>query len=717
MAAFIYTGLEPGEGVNDTPETAGLAGGVGAFTDTNGQLDFLIDVATFTGSVQSYDEYGDPGTDIADFVLMPVGSATRGLELGVALDLGGPIDTLFSNGIGGTFYLDFTISGTVNQSHSLQADWGAAASLDSRIGALTPYTTMQNAVVDAYLALIRNVDWTVVDEVEYNSLIDLRNEIEELQSATATGAFDFPETGEFDIRPVVFRDRVLARLLDMESFLQNVLAGQPELAALKESIAAYIKVFRGIVEEFFSIRYFIDGIELGPGDFDGLSFHPTQMEWSETFDIPVGDVLSLEFTGGESLWVDLSSAFPTILSSSADYGFGARVTGYVWPSVVSLGPDNDRFDGTAGNDIVEGLGGNDTLSGLAGDDSLDGGDGDDSLSGDADADTLLGGFGNDTLRGGDGDDSLRGQGGDDSLFGGRGHDLLIGDAGHDVIQGSSGDDTALGQYGNDTIFGGAGHDELRGYFGDDSLSGGDGNDWLVGANGDDRLFGGNGSDTVSGGLGNDLAHLGAGHDSFEDGTHTSETDNDTIAGQGGRDTIDAGSGDDLVYGNKGNDRILGGDGNDRLFGGENNDTLLAGAGADTVTGGDGSDRAYLGSGDDVWQDNGQATFGNDVVLAGNGNDTIGMGGGNDTATGGAGADTFVFSGRIDSDTLTDYLPGTDRLQIDRALWGDAPLDQARLDVLSVTDAVGLLLDFGAGNTIFFRGLASNAGLIDDIMLI
>ena len=57
--------------------------------------------------------------------------------------------------------------------------------------------------------------------------------------------------------------------------------------------------------------------------------------------------------------------------------------------------------------------------------------------------------------------------------------------------------------------------------------------------------------------------------------------------------------------------------------------------------------------------------GNDVIDAGAGNDQINFTGGNDKLTGGAGADVFrVASPRAGRATLTDFVSGTDHLEID-----------------------------------------------------
>jgi Ca2+-binding RTX toxin-like protein len=60
--------------------------------------------------------------------------------------------------------------------------------------------------------------------------------------------------------------------------------------------------------------------------------------------------------------------------------------------------------------------------------------------------------------------------------------------------------------------------------------------------------------------------------------------------------------------------------------------------------------------------------GADIIDGGAGNDTIGGGSGHDKLTGGAGADTFVFRSfkAADSDHVTDFKHGVDKLAFDHA---------------------------------------------------
>ncbi|MBE8968757.1 hypothetical protein IQ277_21805 [Nostocales cyanobacterium LEGE 12452] len=73
--------------------------------------------------------------------------------------------------------------------------------------------------------------------------------------------------------------------------------------------------------------------------------------------------------------------------------------------------------------------------------------------------------------------------------------------------------------------------------------------------------------------------------------------------------------------------------------------------------------------------------GDDVLIGGSDKDYLVGGGGNDTLTGGSGKDTFVLyysDGGID--TVTDYIPGTDEIQLT-----SAPHSSLLFDNLTTTD--------------------------------
>jgi Ca2+-binding RTX toxin-like protein len=60
--------------------------------------------------------------------------------------------------------------------------------------------------------------------------------------------------------------------------------------------------------------------------------------------------------------------------------------------------------------------------------------------------------------------------------------------------------------------------------------------------------------------------------------------------------------------------------------------------------------------------------GNDILLGGAGNDLLSGGKGSDILTGGTGADTFRLGGDTKTDHITDFLSGTDRIELDHLLY-------------------------------------------------
>ncbi len=178
-----------------------------------------------------------------------------------------------------------------------------------------------------------------------------------------------------------------------------------------------------------------------------------------------------------------------------------------------------------------------------------------------------------------------------------------------LISGDGGANTLAGTTGNDRLVGGAGNDSLFGNLGDDSVLGGIGDDLIRGHPGDDNLDGEGGNDTLFGGANDDI-----------------------LDGSNGVDVLNGNSGFDTVNGGAGNDTLRGQGGRDALNGDAGNDLLVGMAGFDTLSGGDG----------------------NDTLIGGPADDTL---------TGGTGADVFTFGADQGANTITDYMDGTDRIQV------------------------------------------------------
>ncbi len=400
----------------------------------------------------------------------------------------------------------------------------------------------------------------------------------------------------------------------------------------------------------------------------------------------------------------------------------ASFIGISGPTVINGNTSANVLNGTAGADQINGFEGNDTLNGLGGDDTLDGGVGADKLNGGDGADTLLGGDSADTLDGGAGADAMTGglgadtyvvdDAGDTVVEGadvgkdtvrtslatyvlptnvefmvgllatgqtltGNAHDNTItGGAGADLLAGLAGADTINGGEGGDTLDGGGDADKLSGEGGDDSLIGGDANDTLLGGDGADRLRGDAGSDKLTGGAGADVfvVTAGGGSDTVYDFVVGTDLIDLTATGayqsitQSGADTVIAfatgvsmrligitastvtdaifvglptGGGPNIINGTNLAETIIGTVLVDHIAGLGGADTIRGGGGADLIDGGADNDKLY-----------GEA-----------GADTITGGSGSDQMSGGDGADLFIFAPGSGADSITDFVVGTDLIDL------------------------------------------------------
>ncbi len=215
----------------------------------------------------------------------------------------------------------------------------------------------------------------------------------------------------------------------------------------------------------------------------------------------------------------------------------------------------------------------------------------------------------------------------------------------------------------------------------------------------------------------------------------------------------------------GNDRIKGFTGNDALTGGAGNDTLDGRGGEDSFAGGAGDDTFIIDSaGDTVTEAHGQGIdtvksavshalaanvenltltgraaidgFGNELdnVITGNreanilaggegndvldgrrGDDILAGGAGNDRLTGGTGADSFVFTGAIGADVITDFRAGKgvgDTLQLDL---GEAYDSFAEVIAAASQSGGNTVLDFGSLGTVALTGVALTKLVADDFV--
>jgi hypothetical protein len=152
-------------------------------------------------------------------------------------------------------------------------------------------------------------------------------------------------------------------------------------------------------------------------------------------------------------------------------------------------------------------------------------------------------------------------------------------------------------------------------------------------------------------------------------------------GGGGTDTTGGGGGNDTTGGGGGNDTTGGGSPGDSLTGSEAAEVLGGSASAELIS--------SLG--------------GDDTVYAGDGDDTIIGGAGNDYIEGGAGADVFVHGRGDGPDSLGDFTPGTDRIEI-------RGYTQAEVAITTTTyaDASGQLITFADNGHVWMPNVAADS---------
>ncbi len=388
--------------------------------------------------------------------------------------------------------------------------------------------------------------------------------------------------------------------------------------------------------------------------------------------------------------------------------FDDRIAGDAGDDLIIAGLGADTVTGDAGNDLILGdmgsvrdAGGNDLTrrSGVIARVVSD--------PGNAQGDDITGGLGNDLIIGAGGADLLRDADGSNLVFGDHAEILYTGGivtraltrsgsiGAGDTIQLTGMDPAAV-----NTVIAGMGSDQVTVADTRAVILGDNGQiDWDVtgtvytsvlsiadGLGGGDILSAGAGDNLVLGGLGDDRITTGSGNDqvfgdngqaTFTAGVLTRLETTDTASDTGGLDTIDAGNGVNHVFGGLDADRITTGSGNDVVLGDNGQidwdatgtvytsvlgladglgggDTLAAGEGVNFVLGGLGDDSIATGTGNDqVFGDNGQATFTAGVLTRLETTDTASDTGGNDTIIAGEGVN-HVFGG-LDADRITTGL--------------------------------------------------------------
>jgi serralysin len=281
----------------------------------------------------------------------------------------------------------------------------------------------------------------------------------------------------------------------------------------------------------------------------------------------------------------------------------SSVMGLVGNLMIARGVTIENAIGGSGNDTLVGNDVANQLFGNAGNDSLDGNAGDDTLTGGAGSDTFL-------FASGDGQDVVTDFGGGDiariidyesvQSIDQLGSDVVVSLSATDVITFQN-TDVATVQAGlrfgsapppvivsgtryADILSGGAGDDTLNGLAGSDKLDGAAGADTMNGGAGNDTYYVDNAADVVNeaSGQGTDIVHstisyaLGA---NVEIGILDGTTSID-LTGNGLANTLTGNDGDNFLYGLAGSDKLIGGGGNDTLRGGLGTDTLAGGLGAD-----------------------------------------------------------------------------------------------------------------------------------------
>lgn len=436
-----------------------------------------------------------------------------------------------------------------------------------------------------------------------------------------------------------------------------------------------------------------------------------------------------------------------LIRSSIDYTLVANVEDLILTDGTSNG-GTDNLSGT-GNALSN------TLMGNAGDNTLDGGAGIDRLIGGAGDDVYI----VDLTAAGKLEDRItetQNANNEDSL-------ILRG-----IFTRSKNIDLVLATYleNLDASATGSSRLNLIGNAGDNSLIGNSANNLLDGKSGVDEMAGGDGDDTYVVSNVNDVVTEDASHgtdlvrvaiqikngsytltENVENGTLTNtiafslegNAQDNTLLGNAAANTLSGDAGADVLNGGKGADILVGGDGDDSYYVDNRLDVVseVGGSGTDTVystvsyalntTEAAGVERLTL-TGSKKTNATGN---GLDNTLTGNAASNMLDGGlGADTLTGGAGKDFFVFKATdytSETDTVTDFMSGADKLQFSATVFTSLQTDVAvtakgvslkSTDFISGTSVTAssntgahLLYDTDSG-TLFYDadGAGANAGV-------
>ncbi|WP_264181122.1 calcium-binding protein [Leisingera sp. McT4-56] len=277
-------------------------------------------------------------------------------------------------------------------------------------------------------------------------------------------------------------------------------------------------------------------------------------------------------------WLDFADSIDSFDVPTGDFGPGADIPWSTIPGVEIT--QEDEFYGTPEDDVYNGGAGDDFFVSSDGADTYRGGTGFDQVAYTWDDNGVTA-----NLKTGTATD---GWGNTDTLVK---IEMLRGSAYADKFIGNGGRNIFRGLEGEDTLNGGGGRDEVR-YDRDDRYGGSEG--VTVKLNKGFAIDGFGDRDTLR---------------NFEDVRGSEFGDN--ITGNGGRNELEGLGGNDTLNGLGGNDTLLGGAGNDVLNGGAGNDTLKGGGGRDKLIGGAGDDLLSGGGMADRFIFKG--SFGNDTI--------------------------------------------------------------------------------------------------------